>query len=107
MPNVVPFRKRDAHPLHISCSLTVDPDAPLEDGCLIAFQFKGSSGILVDQYLGRRRRGEGGRFVNPGDPGELHWLGSLLSFSDDNLKRGDITILGRVREPMVFARMYE
>lgn len=101
--NVVPFRKRAAQRIPIACCLTVDPDAPLEEGCLMAYSFRDSKWVLVDYYWGRSGRGDGGRFCRSGDSREVHWVGSHFGYNDDNVRSGSIVILGRVIEPnMIF-----
>lgn len=105
MTNVVPFRKGAVQRIPIACYLTIQPDAPLEEGRLMAYRFRDSEVVFVDWYWGRSGRGNGGRFCRPGDPREIHWVGSHFGYNDDNVANGSIVILGRVVEPnMMFAR---
>ncbi len=99
--NVIPFRKRQARPITIACRLTVDPEAPIEEGCLMAWRFRDSHVFFVDRYWGRSGRGDGGRFCCPGDPREVH-LTSGMGYNDDNVRSGSMVILGRVKESNEF-----
>ncbi len=76
----------------------VDPDAELEDGCLIVAQFAGGAPHLMG-YHGFTGRDHHGRFVPAGDPSECYVLSCGLRIARAE-KLSYIRILGRyVGEP--------
>lgn len=71
----------------------VDPDAELEDGCLIVAQFAGGAPHLMG-YDGFTGRDHNGRFVPAGDPNECFALSCGLRIARNEPLR-IIRILGR------------
>lgn len=74
--------------------LRIDPDAELEDGCLVVAQFKDGEPFM-DRWW-RTGRDIGGRFIRPGDPREAFMLrcGVHLPMHEDRTSL--FRILGRV-----------
>jgi len=75
----------------------VDPDAELEDGCLIITQFKHGTPSMVSWR--RTGRDVHGRFVRTGDPHEAYLCGGRWRYDDSDLQSGSVRILGRVIGP--------
>lgn len=84
--------------------LLVDPDAELEDGCLIVAQFAGSPPRLMG-FVGFMGRDHNGRFVPVGDPRECYTVTCGLRVARSEKTR-IFRIIGRlVGEPRRFPRV--
>lgn len=85
-----PVTKRD----YAIEDLLVDPDAELEDGCLIVGQFKGGA-LHMMGYEGCTGRDHRGRFVPAGHPDECYTLSWGLRIARSEKLR-IFRIIGRV-----------
>lgn len=77
--------------------ILVDPDAELEDGCLIISQFEHGAPHMVSWR--RTGRDVHGRFVRAGDPSEAYLCGGRWKYDETALHVGSVRILGRVVGP--------
>ena len=76
--------------------ILIDPDAKLEDDCLIVGQFKNGTPHMLCWW--RTGRDALGRFVPAGDPREAFSTG-YFKYTADDVQSGSFRVLGRVVGP--------